>query len=384
VKRKHLWVCCLLIFSLLCFTACGANGDGASNETKEEAKQEVKVPDLKLSYIFTNHQTPLMVAVEKGETFKDSGVYLKEVVNRQKYILMKEENPVANIELVVCKSGSETMTMMAQGHIDIAFASSAANISAIDKGTKVKMLCPVHTEGIGLVVKKDAAVNNWEEFLTLIKEKKEPVKVGYHSPTSAPVILFEAALKKAGISYTFDPEDLEKDILLVNVKGTTNLLPVLVSDQVDAWVGPSPYPELAETENVGKIILDMKHLPPEGEWYDFPCCVASATDKTIEENPVVLEDLMKLMRVAADYANEHKDEAAKITADFTGVSEEAAQKSSIKYTADPSETWVSNLGLVYDTLKKANKFSGSFVEKEYKDVQNDLFDFSFIKKALDE
>ncbi len=375
LKKKGLWVLFLMVFSIVVLVGCGTQGEQASSERKD-------VPDLKVSYIFTNHQTPIMVAAEKEDAFKGSGVYLKEVVKREKYTLMNGEDPVANLQLVVTKSGSETMTMMAQGHIDIGLASSAANISAIDKGTKVKMLCPIHTEGIGLVVGKDASINNWEDFVKFVGETAEPVKVGYHSPTSAPVILFEAAIKQAGISYTRNPEDLDADILLVDLKGTSNLIPTLTSNQVTAWVGPSPYPELAVTENVGKIALDMKHMPPEGQWYDFPCCVVSATEKTITEHADVLEDFMKLITTAADYSNEHKGEAAKITADFTGVSEEAAKMASIKYTTDPSEAWISNLGLIFDTLEKANKFSGSFMDKEYSDVQKDLFEFNFINKVL--
>ncbi len=367
----------IMIFCVTSLVGCGTKDAKVSNES-----EEVEVPDLKVSYIFTNHQTPIMVAAKKADEFKELGVYLKEEIERQKYVLMNNETPLANIELVVTKSGSETMTMMAQEHIDIGLASSAANMSAIDKGTKVKMLCPIHTEGIGLVVDKNSDVDNWEAFVKLVNETDEPLKVGYHSPTSAPVILFEAALKKAEISYTFDPKDTEAEILLVDLKGTKNLLPALTSKQVDAWVGPSPYPELAVTEGVGKIALDMKHLPPEGEWYDFPCCVVSATDKTIENYPEVLSAFMELMTNAANYSNEHKDEAAKITAEYTGVSEEAAKMSTIKYTTDPSDAWLSNLGLVYKTLKNADKFSDKFTSKEYEETHDDLFDFTFVNEAL--
>ena len=374
-----------VLVSLLMLIMCMVSGCSPSQKEESVKAQagDVKVPKIKVSYIFTNHQTPLMVAAKKGEFFKDKGVYLKEIADRQKYTLMKDEKAVADVELVVCKSGSETMTMMSQGHIDIGLASSAANITAMDKGTNIKMLCPVHTEGIALVAGKDSDVSSWDEFVQKAKESDKPLKVGYHSPTSAPVILFEAAMKEGGIPYTFNPEDTSADILLVDLKGTSNLIPALVSSQVDAWVGPSPYPDLAVTENSGKIILDMKNLPPEGKWYDFPCCVASATEKMIQEKPEVVQAFTDLIAVAAQYSDENKGDAAKITSEFTGVSEEAARMSSIKYTADPSDTWVSNLGLVYDTLKKADKLKGSYVDKEYDEVKEEIFDFSFIQKSLE-
>lgn len=366
----------LLICSLI-LTGCGNNEKSANSGSKNE------IPTIKVGYVFTNHQTPLMVAAEKGEEFKESGVYLKEIADRQKYTLMKADKAIADVELVVSKSGSETMTMMGQGHLDMGLASSAACIAAIDKGTKIKILNPVHTEGIGLVVGKESSINNWDDFKKSAKEGDSPIKVGYHSPTSAPVILFEAALSDSGLTGTYNPDDMDADILFVDLKGTSNLIPALTSKQVDAWVGPSPYPELSVTENVGKIVLDMKHLPPEGKWYDFPCCVASATEALMEKNPEVVEAFSKLLTVAADYSESHKDEAAKITAEFTGVSEEAAKMATIKYTTDPSETWIENVGLIFEALKKANKLSDDFVEKDYESIKEKIYDFSFVNKALE-
>lgn len=355
---------------------------GCSNNEKD-ATSNVEVPSLKVGYIFTNHQTPLMVAAEKGEDFKENGVYLKEIIEREKYALMQNDKTVANLELIVNKSGSETMTMIGQGHIEIGLASSAACITAIDKGTKIKILSPIHTEGIGLVVDKDSPINNWEDFIKASKEGDVPIKVGYHSPTSAPLILLDAALRDSELTGTYDPEDMDADILFVDLKGTNNLIPALTSKQVDAWVGPSPYPELSVTENVGKIVLDMKHLPPEGKWHDFPCCVATATEDVIETYPEAVEAFTKLLTVAADYSEHHKDEAGMITAKFTGVSEEAAKMATIKYTTDPSEKWVKNVGLIFDALKKSNKLSDAFVDEEYENIQEKIFDFSFVNKALE-
>lgn len=345
------------------------------------AKEE-KLPELKVAYIFTDHHTSFMLAAEKGEAVKAGTLYLKEVVNRQKYVLMNGNKPLANIEVIVAKSGSETTTMMAQGHIDISLASSSAIISAIDKGAKMKILCPVHTEGIGFVVDKNSKINSWDDFLQFVKKSEQPVKVGYHSPTSAPIILLEAALQAAKISYTSNPADRKADILLVDLKGTNNLIPALNSKQVDAWVAPSPYPALAETTGVGKMVLDMKNLPPKGKWYDFPCCVVAANDKTIQTYPEVVQAFVSVVAAAASYADNHKDEAAKVTATWTGVAEEAAKRSSIKYTADPTKEWIDNLGLVYDAMMKADQLNVQLANKNYYDIQNLLFDFSFIRKAL--
>lgn len=350
--------------------------------TTAAAAKTAEVPNLKVGYIFTNHQTPLMVAAKKGSEIKTEGVYLKEIVDRKKYALLKNDEVIANLEFIEAKSGSETMTMMAQGHLDLGFASSAANIAAIDKGMKIKMLNPVHTEGIGLVVSKDSPVDNWEDFKTALKNNEKPLKVGYHSPTSAPLILFEAAIKENGITYTSNPQEQAADILLVDLKGTTNLIPALNSKQVDAWVGPSPYPSLAVTRDVGKIALKMKELPPKGKWYDFPCCVGSATEKVINSHPEIVKSFVRIINSGANYANDHKGEAAEITAKWTGVPEEAAKMSSIKYTADPSQVWVDNVGLVFNSLQISDRLNGDFKNADYKDLKDQLYDFSYINEIL--
>ena len=49
------------------------------------------------------------------------------------------------------KGASEVATLMGQGHIDAALCSNTGILSAIDKGTDVKILCPVQTGAIALV-----------------------------------------------------------------------------------------------------------------------------------------------------------------------------------------------------------------------------------------
>ena len=388
MKRNLLIVLCLLLVSVSVITACSNNKTALNSDNNgtdvanKNADNEKELANLKVGYIYVNHQTPLMLAASKGKELNEKGVYLKEIIEKQKYILMDGETPISNIELVVTKSGSETMTMTAQGHLDISLASNTAFITSRDQENDVKILCPIHTEGIGLVVDKNSDIENWEDFEKYIGKNNKPVTVGFHSPTSAPLILFEAALTEAGISYTKNPEDLKSDIMLMDLKSTSNLIPALTSKQVEAWVGPSPYPELATTEGVGKIILDMKHLPPEGKWYDFPCCVVGSTEKVLATYPNEVEKFIELLTIAADYSEKNPHIAAEITAEFTGVSIEAAEMSTIKYTTDPSESWMANMKITYDTLKTTNSLSGKLKEKSFEDSKEEIFDLSFINKVL--
>ena len=243
-------------------------------------------PRLYCGYVFTTHHTPLMAAVHKGEQFKQSGAWLKPMVERQKYELLdKSGKSLAVLNLIVSKSGSETATLFAQGRMDIGLASSTAFISGIDKGTPMKILCPLHVDGMGMVFPEKSTLSGWKDVERYIKESKRPVKIGYHSPTSAPRIVFEGALHKAGFTITEDANDQKADILLVDLKSTSNLIPALVSKQVDCWVGPAPHPSVAEFKKVGHVALDSRDLPPPGAWQDFPCCVMGAGEELIKKHP---------------------------------------------------------------------------------------------------
>ena len=121
----------------------------------------------------------------------------------------------------------------------------------------MKIVCPLQTEGMALVVPKDSPLTSWESLLQRVKDSKEPVKIGFHSPTSAPKIVLEGALVKAGLKVTLDPSDSKADVLLVDLKETSNLLASLTAGQVEAVVGPSPFPEVAQTRGIGKVLVNL-------------------------------------------------------------------------------------------------------------------------------
>lgn len=342
-----------------------------------------KIPSLYLGYVFTTHHTPLMVAAVKGEALKESGAYLATMVPRQKYKIMSADGtPLAVLNLIVSKSGSETSTLFAMNRLDIGLSSSTAFMSGIDKGTKVKILCPLHVDGMSMVFPADSKINGYEAVSAAIKNSKTPFKLGYHSPTSAPRVVFEGALHKAGYKITGNPNDVDADILMVDLKSTSNLIPALLSKQVDCWVGPAPHPVVSEYKNVGHIGLDSRDLPPKGQWTDFPCCVMGASDQMIAEAPEVVQAMTDLMTMAAEWSNSNKAETAKISADWIGVPQGAVEKSTIIYTTDPTENWMKGEAVFLDMLNSMNKFKGKMKDADLTSAAPVLYDFSFVEKSL--
>lgn len=333
--------------------------------------------EINCSYIFVDHQAPLMVAMYKGDEFSDSGTYLKPIINKEKYKLVSNGVEMTDIEFIVAKSGSEAATLFAQNHINLASFSLPAAMVGIDNGTPMKVLGPVHTEGLALVFPKGAGIKGWENFLSYVKEQKEPVKIGYHSPTSAPKIVFEGGLHRAGINFTSNPTDFSADILMVDLRSTSSLTPALLSKQVDGWVGPSPHPQVAEYMDTGEIVLDLRQLPPEGHWHDFPCCIFAAGNDLIQSNPDAVQSFMTLMKTAADFCNNNSKESATIIADWIGIPPDAAKMSTVVYTTNPSENWQRGAGIYMDVLNDMDIFKGKLKGKKLDQVKDDLFDFSF-------
>lgn len=364
----------IALIAIICFglTCWGGVAVAATKST----------PRLYMSYVFTTHHTPLMVAAEKGEDFKPSGAYLKEMVPRQKYELIgKNGQSLAVVSLIVSKSGSETAVLFAQDRLDLGLASSTAFMSGIDRGTPMKILAPLHVDGLSMVFPADSKVKGYADVEQIIKMSDKPFKIGYHSPTSAPRVVFEGALQAAGMTVTGNPNNLDADILLVDLKSTANLIPALMSKQVDCWVGPAPHPAVAEHKHVGHVGLDSRDLPPKGEWEDFPCCVLGASDKLIAENPEVVQAMTDLLVNVTGWCNQHKTDTAKISSAWIGVPEEAVAKSSIIYTTIPSQKWLNGEGMFLTMLQGMGKFKGLLKDVDLESAKPILFDFSFVERS---
>lgn len=361
----------ILFAALLTGMVLLAGGDAARADA---------VPTLKIAYVLTTHHMPLMAALAKGEDLKKGSAYLKVVVPKEKYELISDGKKIANIEVIVTKSGSETATLFAMKRIDLALASITAMTSSIDAGTPVKVLSPLHTDGMGLVFPKESPVKDWKTFLAFVKASQRPITIGYHSPTSAPKIVLEGALVKAGLRVTQNPTDTSAQILLVDLKATSNFIPSLASKQVDGYVAPAPFPEVAESKGVGRVVLDLRNLPPQGHWHNFPCCVFVARQEVIDANPAITGKLVQLMETAAAWAHDHKNEVAAISAAWMGIPEAAAKKSSIVYTTVPSADWLRGVSVYLDTQNRLNDFSGALKGKSLPEVKSRLFDFSFLGK----
>lgn len=371
--KLKLTITTFLLVTLL-FTFAGCSNSDKTAESRDS------IPTINMAWDFDLHAAALLAAVSKQDSFKDSGYYLKAVVEKEQYELCKADGTkMALINTIVTKGSSETAVMMGQGEIDCCVNSSTGMMGGIDQGTDIRFLCPIHVDGISLVVDPDSPIDSWKDFMSYIKGSQVPVKVGYHSPTSAPRVLIQKVMMDAGLDVSEDPENMEADVTLVNLNGSKNLLPSLSNDLVDAWVGPSHHPEMAENEGVGKIAVKLADFPPKGQWLDFPCCVFAATDEQIEKNPEIYDAMVDLLTYSANWCQENKEEAAPVLSQIVGIPEEVVKEASIVYTTSPTKNWYTGEKLYVDMLNTLGIFEGDMKGKTYDEVKDSLFYFDFLE-----
>lgn len=346
-----------------------------------------KAPVLKVGYAGHDHQSALYVACYQAEkTKKDCGVYLKEVDPKKHYEMYKGDEKVADVEIFKAGGGSKIPTMMSQGHFEIGFGGVAPFAFFVDKGTPLKIISPLHTKGDMLVVPPDSPVDSWKAFVKWVKEKKEPVKVGFKKPVAVAKLIFESALKAEGISYSGDASKKDIEVLMINMKGQENLNPGLKNKVIDAYVANNPSCAIAESKGLGKVVADLNDLPP-GIWKDHPCCAIAANTKSMTEKKDIIKDFLKLIILATNYMNEQQEEiAVKDASKWLGTSIEV-EKASIPtsgYTTLPSADWKKKMYVWVDAMNEMNKLNGSLKGKKAKAIDPILFDFSLLEVAAKE
>ena len=385
---KNFTVC---VVAALLMSAC--NQDTGTDETQNQASATTvssavpssgtisdaqELPTINVGYIFTTNHTPFQVAMAKGEEYKQNDSYLKPLIPKEKYQFVVDGKPVAQFDVIVNKSGSETSTLFAQKRMDLAMASITAVMAGIDKGVPMKIVSPLVLVGGAVVVDKDSALTNWAEFVAQAKQGKQTIKIGYHSPTSAPKIILEGALKHEGLKVSSDPNDSSAQVLLVDLKETSNMLPALASKQVDAVVGPEPLPQTAQFKKIGKVISQLRDLPPDGQWQGFPCCVIVASDELIATRPELVRQFVHFMSGSSQWCNNNRAEAGAIAADWIGLPPEVGKASTLEFISDFSDNWKQGAGGYMNVLNQMGYFKGQLKDKSFDQAQSLLIAPEFV------
>lgn len=383
MKRRKWGLLFLLMLSVFAFTACsgGANEEAANEEVAEQAQEteNAEIPELTVGWNNELHTGNMHLAFLKPELFEKNAVHLRPV-NEQQLELVKDGEVIARVNFTLVKGASESVTMMTQGHMDMAYGSSTAYMTAYDAGLDCSILAPVQSGGVAIVAAADAPYNTFQELCDHAKESERPVTGGYHSAISSPRIVLEYALRDQGVNVTEDTSDHEADVVLTDLKGLSNLIPSMSSGQVEMWAGPVPNPQNAEVQGIGKIIATLDELP-DGKWVDFPCCTMNIRDDVKEQNPEVVEALVQVTTDIHDYAQNNREETAEALTEFFGLEKEVLMQNDTTYSTQVTDNFTNGMKTYYDAMTEMGKFTGRLKDKPFEEVMDEVFDFSYVEKV---
>jgi NitT/TauT family transport system substrate-binding protein len=155
------------------------------------------------------HSAALSIALKKYQYFNDTyGVALvprdPTQTRPDTADLVVNSVKVAEVKLVSGSAGPQVMQMAATNVVQIGYVGVPPTIAAIDKGTPVKVINPINTEGSGLVVTPNAPVTDWNSFVAWAQQRAaegKPLKIAAPGKGSIQDVLLQFALKSSNVSF---------------------------------------------------------------------------------------------------------------------------------------------------------------------------------------
>ncbi len=342
------------------------------------------VPTIRLGYILSDHHAPLMVAGMHGELFEQEyKMWLKPLTDTKFYELCDNGSVLARVQMVPAKKGSDVEKLVAQGSVDMAISGTQAILMSVDKGVDTKIISPLQTAGNVFVVNKEQPIQDWESFVSSVKNQGRQFKIGMPGPHTVSAIIFRSALDHEGISYTEDSSNRKADILFINMKGHGNLVAALSNGITEAIIGAQPFPAVTIDRGVGRLILNLQDVPPLSRWQGHACCSLEATGSFMARDPELVVRVLSLMALGVKMSNTRKDLTAQACSSWLGVpvSVETVAMQSMSYTTIPSETWRQSVDVFAQTMDKMGIFEGKLKGLHGETMEEKSFDFGLMKKA---
>ncbi len=347
-------------------------------------------PTLRVGYVGHDHQLALYVAALEGDALSaKANVHLRPRKARQVYDLVEDGRTLATLELVKVGGAANLPNAMASGQVSIGLGGVAPVARFIDRGSPMKILAPLQTEGDQIVLKPDSPIDSWDAFVAAARRADRPIRIGYKGPVAVAKLIFLRALKEEGIAYTHDPADSDAKILLVHMMKGSNAIPMLAGKTggaIDGFVMNQPVPAKAEQMGVGKVIAQLRDLPPPGAWKQHPCCCVAANEDVIAEHPRALKAFLKLLLLATETMRENPAVAIEASVEWTR-SPLAVEKRSIPtitYLAEPTDEWRHGVVRYYGMMLDVGAFKGRFRGATGQAVADACLETTLCEQSADE
>jgi NitT/TauT family transport system substrate-binding protein len=365
-----------LLALLAFFVMLGA--PGCSNEGR--------IPDITLGHAPHDHHAALFVAAEEPDYFREhGGIWLEELEPRQRYILRDGDRPLARLAILSGTGGSQLVRKLAERQLDLIFGGVPAAIKAMDQGAPLRILAPLQSEGAGLVLCKDLPAGNWEEFVRLARVAEPPLRIGYKTQGSVQDLIFETALKAEGVPCSRSLTSQDARVVLVDMHGAHNLIPGMRNGVIDGFVVMQPFVAKARVRLGATEVCSLGEMPPEGRWSGYPCCALIERDMEFSTNhPEAAAALVRLLRTAAVYLQEHPQESAELVGAWLG-NDPAVERLSlptIRFLPDFTPEWHHGVDFWVKTLTESGQLNGKIAEAfRNNTLEETLYDLRALDRA---
>ncbi|WP_292885397.1 ABC transporter substrate-binding protein [Methanobrevibacter sp. UBA212] len=216
---------------------------------------------VKIGYLPSDHDAALFVADAQG-LYKNKGI---------------------NTELVQFNNGGDLMTAMASGDVDVGYVGIAPVLSSVSSGVPVKVISAAQIEGSGIVVSKNANINNAHDLAGKT--------VATPGEASIQHVLLSAYLKANGMSLN-DINESAMKVPSINDALKTGNLPAAITFQ--------PYVSLGESDANIDVLANSSEIMP-----NHPCCVVVASDDFIKNHENTTKDIVAIHKEATDFINKN-------------------------------------------------------------------------------
>jgi len=348
-----------------------------------EKKNQV-VQTLKIGHVGHDHHLPLFIALdmasENPEVFCSNGIIIKNIIDKKRYELHRDGINIMNLEILKVGGGSKMPTALAQNVIDIGYGGIAPVLAAIDKGSPIKIISPLHSKGDMFVLTPDFPANNWKQFIDIVKKSNKIIKIGYKSPLAVAKIILENALTYEKISFSSNITNTNVKIQLINVKGGGKLNPSISNGIIDGYVGNNPFPAIGENKKILKVICELEKLPPEN-FKNHPCCCIAGGPKSLENKSNVIKILMSINQKAIEIINSDLNKSAQIANRWIGSTEEVEKKSIVTsgYSMVPTQDWHNTMDIWNIAMNKLGFFDKKLKNLTEEELGKKAYDFQYLE-----
>ena len=196
------------------------------------------------------------------------------------------------------------MSGFAADSIDAGYVGfSPAMVAAANKTAHIKIIAQVNKNGSAIVVRDEGIIHRLAEL------ERGLIAIPGHSTIQD--FLLQKAFTNAGIK--------KGRTTIISLK-PPEMLPALTRRSIDAFIAWEPYPSMAVTKKLGKVLANSGDI-----WPDHPCCALVVSEQFFSSFPDQVKTLRKVHLKSLTYIENNFDEIVSIGEKYTGMNKKTIE-----------------------------------------------------------